>query len=150
MRFAYLLVAGTALVSASALAITPADKQSQNEQQSQQSSQTSTPTSQPQSAQSSEVVKQAQEKLSAMGHNAGPVDGIAGPKTKAAVKEFQQSKGLPVSGRLDTMTLAALDTSTQSSSSAPSPSELNSSQSSSDSSAPQSSTEGGSEAKASQ
>ena len=46
-------------------------------------------------AQSPDVVKQAQEKLSAAGMDAGQADGELGPKTQAAVKDFQQSKGDP-------------------------------------------------------
>jgi peptidoglycan hydrolase-like protein with peptidoglycan-binding domain len=53
-------------------------------------------------------VKQAQEKLSAAGHDAGTADGKMGPKTQAALKEFQQSKGLQASGQLDQKTVAAL------------------------------------------
>lgn len=59
--------------------------------------------------QNQELVKQAQEKLSAAGHDAGAPDGKAGPKTQAALKEFQQSRGLQASGQLDSQTLAALD-----------------------------------------
>ena len=59
-------------------------------------------------AQSSDLVKQAQEKLKAAGHDVGPVDGIMGPKTQAGVKDFQQKKGLQASGQLDKQTLAAL------------------------------------------
>jgi peptidoglycan hydrolase-like protein with peptidoglycan-binding domain len=64
------------------------------------------------------VVKQAQEKLSASGHDAGPADGKLGPKTQAALKEFQQSKGLQASGQLDQKTVAALGVSAGGSSSA--------------------------------
>ena len=53
-------------------------------------------------------MKQAQQKLSAAGHDAGPADGIMGPKTQAALKEYQQSKNLQASGQLDQKTLAAL------------------------------------------
>ena len=60
--------------------------------------------------QNPDTIRQAQEKLSSMGHDAGPVDGIMGPKTQAAVKEFQESKGLNASGQLDSQTLAALQT----------------------------------------
>ncbi|MGH8742103.1 MAG: peptidoglycan-binding domain-containing protein, partial [Burkholderiales bacterium] len=63
--------------------------------------------SQQQASQGQEAVKQAQEKLSAAGHQVQP-DGIMGPKTQAALKEFQQSKGLDASGKLDQQTLAAL------------------------------------------
>lgn len=101
MKLTHLLVAGTALVSASALA---AGNQAQQRSEAGQPAQQS----QAQSGQSSEVVKQAQEKLSATGHDAGPADGIVGAKTQAAVKQFQQSKGLEASGQLDSQTLAAL------------------------------------------
>ncbi len=38
----------------------------------------------------------------------GDLDGLAGPKTAAAVVEFQKSKGLPETGKVDPKTLAAL------------------------------------------
>jgi len=53
------------------------------------------------------TIKQAQEKLSSKGHDV-QADGVLGPKTQAAVKEFQQKEGIQASGRLDTETLAAL------------------------------------------
>jgi peptidoglycan hydrolase-like protein with peptidoglycan-binding domain len=68
-------------------------------------------------SQSPELVKQAQEKLSAAGHDAGAADGKMGPKTQAALKEFQQSKGLQASGQLDQKTVAALGVSSGGSSS---------------------------------
>lgn len=61
------------------------------------------------SQQNSDVVKQAQQKLSDSGKDVGKVDGQMGPKTQAALKEFQQEKGLQASGQLDQETLAALD-----------------------------------------
>jgi peptidoglycan hydrolase-like protein with peptidoglycan-binding domain len=45
-----------------------------------------------------EKIKQVQQKLKDQGHDAGPVDGIMGPKTQAALKEFQSAKGLKDSG----------------------------------------------------
>jgi peptidoglycan hydrolase-like protein with peptidoglycan-binding domain len=63
-------------------------------------------------AQNPEVVKQAQEKLSAAGIDAGQPDGKVGPKTQAALKEFQEKEGLQASGQLDSETLAALEIST--------------------------------------
>ena len=48
--------------------------------------------------------------------DSGPVDGMLGPKTQAAVKEFQQSKGIQASGKLDQKTLAALGVSESSAS----------------------------------
>lgn len=55
-----------------------------------------------------ERIKQVQQKLKDQGHDAGPVDGVMGPKTQAALKEFQSAKGLKDSGQLDRETMAAL------------------------------------------
>jgi peptidoglycan hydrolase-like protein with peptidoglycan-binding domain len=55
-----------------------------------------------------EKIKQVQQKLKDQGHDAGPVDGIMGPKTQAALKEFQSAKSLKQSGQLDRETMAAL------------------------------------------
>ena len=55
-----------------------------------------------------ETLKQAQSKLSTAGYSPGPVDGKMGPKTQAALKNFQQSQGLQASGWLDPKTAAAL------------------------------------------
>ncbi|RKJ99349.1 peptidoglycan-binding domain-containing protein [Alicycliphilus denitrificans] len=53
-------------------------------------------------------VREAQERLNALGYNVGTPDGSAGPKTARALREFQQQQGLPVTGRLDTATAGAL------------------------------------------
>ncbi|WP_312304025.1 peptidoglycan-binding domain-containing protein [Pulveribacter sp.] len=53
-------------------------------------------------------VREAQERLNALGYNVGTPDGSAGPKTARALREFQQAQGLPVTGRLDTATAGAL------------------------------------------
>ena len=53
-------------------------------------------------------VREAQERLNAMGYNVGTPDGSAGPKTARALREFQQAQGLPVTGRLDSATAGAL------------------------------------------
>ena len=58
-------------------------------------------------AQSSDLVKQAQQKLSQAGHKV-QADGVMGPRTEAALKEFQQAKGIEASGELNKDTLAAL------------------------------------------
>src|SRR5262245_35009178 len=55
-----------------------------------------------------ETLKQAQSKLSTAGFSPGPVDGKMGPKTQAALRDFQQSQGLQASGWLDPKTAAAL------------------------------------------
>lgn len=53
-------------------------------------------------------VKKYQKKLSEMGYDLGEIDGIAGKKTKAAVKKFQKDAGLEVDGIVGRKTKAAL------------------------------------------
>jgi peptidoglycan hydrolase-like protein with peptidoglycan-binding domain len=102
-KLSYLLLASATAVSFSAIAAgNQKQSQGQSDQTQAQSSQSS------QNSQSPDTVKQAQQKLSAAGMDSGPADGRLGPKTQAAVKEFQQSKGIQASGKLDQKTLAAL------------------------------------------
>lgn len=49
-----------------------------------------------------------QKVLKDAGYYTGDLDGLAGPKTSAAVVEFQKAKGLPETGKVDPRTLAAL------------------------------------------
>jgi peptidoglycan hydrolase-like protein with peptidoglycan-binding domain len=56
----------------------------------------------------SQTVKQVQQKLSQQGLDVGPVDGKMGPKTRNAVKQFQDQKGIKGNGSLNRQTLAAL------------------------------------------
>lgn len=65
--------------------------------------------SQGQGMQNQQVVRQVQEKLKQEGYQVGPVDGIWGPKTQSAVREFQQAEGLEATGQLNQQTLAALE-----------------------------------------
>jgi peptidoglycan hydrolase-like protein with peptidoglycan-binding domain len=60
------------------------------------------------SGMSSQTVKQVQQKLSQQGLDVGPVDGKMGPKTRSAVKQFQEQKGIQGNGSLNRQTLAAL------------------------------------------
>lgn len=53
-------------------------------------------------------MRQAQERLSALGYNVGTPDGAAGPRTTKALREFQKDKGIAVTGRLDAATQDAL------------------------------------------
>lgn len=53
-------------------------------------------------------VKRAQESLNDKGFNAGAADGVMGARTRAAVRRFQESEKLPVTGRLDTETAGRL------------------------------------------
>lgn len=49
-----------------------------------------------------------QQLLAVLGFYEGPIDGIHGPMTKAAVQDAQKSYGLPITGRVDPGTLAKL------------------------------------------
>jgi peptidoglycan hydrolase-like protein with peptidoglycan-binding domain len=60
------------------------------------------------SSSDSSNITQLQQALNDKGFNAGPVDGLNGPKTQAALKQFQQSQGIAASGKADSQTLAAL------------------------------------------
>lgn len=54
------------------------------------------------------ITHQAQSKLAASGFNPGPLDGIQGNNTSAAIKAYQQQAGLPATGQLDSATLDKL------------------------------------------
>jgi hypothetical protein len=54
------------------------------------------------------LVRSAQQALNDRGFDAGPVDGQWGPSTQAALRDFQQSNGLPQTGSLDARTINAL------------------------------------------
>jgi peptidoglycan hydrolase-like protein with peptidoglycan-binding domain len=49
-----------------------------------------------------------QRALNSDGLNAGPVDGVMGPKTRDALKKYQSQNGLNATGQIDRKTLAAL------------------------------------------
>ncbi len=53
-------------------------------------------------------VRKAQATMLVLGVNAGPVDGIWGPRTQRGVWAFQEMAGLPVSGKLDAATISHL------------------------------------------
>lgn len=54
-------------------------------------------------------IRQAQEALSSLGFNIGIVDGIIGPVTISAIKDFQRRSGIAISGELDFATADLLD-----------------------------------------
>jgi peptidoglycan hydrolase-like protein with peptidoglycan-binding domain len=58
--------------------------------------------------QPSPEVRDAQRRLQAQGFYDGPLDGLWGPSTQAAVEEFQRSRGLPVTAELDNPTRHAM------------------------------------------
>jgi len=53
-------------------------------------------------------VKAVQQALKDQGHDPGDVDGVMGPKTQAALRDYQQKQGLKATGRLDAETQAKL------------------------------------------
>ena len=53
-------------------------------------------------------VAAVQEMLNNLGYDAGPNDGLMGPKTRGAIREFQTDAGLPVTGRIDSELVAQL------------------------------------------
>lgn len=57
---------------------------------------------------SRDQVTTLQERLNALGHDAGEPDGQVGPRTRAAVKSFQKTQGLPADGYPDGTVFDAL------------------------------------------
>jgi peptidoglycan hydrolase-like protein with peptidoglycan-binding domain len=55
-----------------------------------------------------EQVKAVQQALQDKGHQTGDIDGRMGPKTRAALRAFQQKEGLKSTGRADAETMAKL------------------------------------------
>jgi peptidoglycan hydrolase-like protein with peptidoglycan-binding domain len=109
MKPSHLAVLSATLVSFAAVAQDkPKQEPSAQSGQTQAATQQKGQKSGAQMSQSPELIKQAQEKLSAAGHDAGPADGIMGPRTQKALKDFQQAKNLEASGQLDQKTLSAL------------------------------------------
>lgn len=57
---------------------------------------------------SSQNVRQAQQSLKSAGFDPGPTDGVLGPNTRRALREYQGSKGLKATGTLNQKTRQAL------------------------------------------
>ncbi len=55
-----------------------------------------------------ERVRRVQERLAAAGFDPGPADGVAGPRTRAALRAFQEARGLDPTGEPDGPTLGEL------------------------------------------
>ena len=55
------------------------------------------------------LVKAVQKRLDAWGYCPGPIDGILGPKTRAALMAFQKDNDLRVDGLIGIETLRRLD-----------------------------------------
>ena len=54
-------------------------------------------------------VLEAQRALRDLGYDPGPIDGLFGPKTRAALEKYQTTERLPVTGQLDALTIERLD-----------------------------------------
>jgi peptidoglycan hydrolase-like protein with peptidoglycan-binding domain len=54
------------------------------------------------------LISEVQTLLNEKGYNAGSPDGIAGPKTRGAIQEFEKASNLPVDGLVDDALYAAL------------------------------------------
>ena len=58
--------------------------------------------------QSRKIVAAVQRSLAGLGYDPGPADGILGARTRAAIRAFQKSVGLPVDGRLSARLMDSL------------------------------------------
>jgi hypothetical protein len=47
------------------------------------------------------LVSEVQEMLANAGYNPGPIDGVLGGQTRAAIRDYQADHGLPITGQLD-------------------------------------------------
>ena len=53
-------------------------------------------------------VEAVQRRLTELGYEPGPADGLMGPRTRDAIRALQRDRGLPRSGRIDAATMEAL------------------------------------------
>jgi peptidoglycan hydrolase-like protein with peptidoglycan-binding domain len=60
------------------------------------------------SAQAAPDIQRAQQALKQAGHDPGPIDGVMGARTRAALEAYQKQQGLEASGQLDPATAAKL------------------------------------------
>jgi len=54
------------------------------------------------------LIRAVQKKLNAMGFDAGIADGIIGPNTRRAIRDFQQDKGMEVDGQISSALIKKL------------------------------------------
>ncbi|MGA7486680.1 MAG: peptidoglycan-binding domain-containing protein [Xanthobacteraceae bacterium] len=100
-----LVFATVAAASLTALAIFPASAQAPQSAASVDAAQLSmdaVPTL------TEDSIRQVQDALRKKGFDVGPLDGIFGPRTEEAVRNFQDRYGMKVSGKFDNQTLYAL------------------------------------------
>jgi peptidoglycan hydrolase-like protein with peptidoglycan-binding domain len=53
-------------------------------------------------------ITRIQESLKSQGHDPGTIDGRMGARTQDAIRAFQTSRGLPVTGQMDHQTMEKL------------------------------------------
>jgi len=53
-------------------------------------------------------VRRAQEALKSEEHDPGPIDGVMGPKTQEALRQYQKQENFKQTGRLDQDTMSKL------------------------------------------
>jgi murein L,D-transpeptidase YcbB/YkuD len=56
-----------------------------------------------------EAVARLQRRLNTIGLDAGPADGVIGPRTRNAIRIYQEQKGYPIDGRATPDLLATLE-----------------------------------------
>jgi len=54
-------------------------------------------------------IRRVQQALNEKGHHLGKADGVIGPRTVRALREFQRERGIETTGRIDDRTTAALN-----------------------------------------
>jgi peptidoglycan hydrolase-like protein with peptidoglycan-binding domain len=62
----------------------------------------------PDSAGNQSKIRRVQEALKTEGHDPGPIDGMMGPKTQEALRQYQRQENLKETGRLDQDTMSKL------------------------------------------
>jgi peptidoglycan hydrolase-like protein with peptidoglycan-binding domain len=106
-----LLLSSVAILSLTAVVPANAQQPGSNQPAAQQHA-NQPATSQQQATQeqnlSKDQIRQVQQALDQKGFKAGQPDGMLGPETKNAIKEFQQKQGWNATGELDSQTMSAL------------------------------------------
>jgi len=112
MKTTRTLIAGAAAMLLAAPAFAQDDNQASQSGQSAAQEQTQMNGSQGRSAKAMQkdpqMVRQIQQKLQDQGYEVGEIDGIWGPKTSNALKEFQRAQGMQADGKLSQSAVSAL------------------------------------------